>query len=218
MLLQGGPIGLAITVLLIFLSFLSWIIIFSKLFSLNSIQYKTEIFIKTFWESKSITEFDLKIKDFENTPVKEIFHSGFNEMVRLLQAREENANHTILQLDTVKRSISRQKMLEEARLSSKLTVLAISASAAPFIGLLGTVIGIIRAMHDIGTSGASSLAAVAPGISEALVATALGLFVAIPAVIFYNILVTKIRQQMVLIDTFSADFLNLLQRHYSTNS
>jgi biopolymer transport protein TolQ len=96
-----------------------------------------------------------------------------------------------------------------------MSVLAVCASAGPFIGLFGTVVGIIRAFHDIGESGASSLAAVAPGISEALIATALGLFVAIPAVVFFNILSTRIKQHLVLLDGFSADFINILERHYN---
>jgi biopolymer transport protein TolQ len=109
----------------------------------------------------------------------------------------------------------RQKMVEESLLSSKMSILAVCASAAPFIGLFGTVVGIIRAFQDIGASGASSLAAVAPGVSEALIATALGLFVAIPAVIFYNVLSSRIRKHLVLLDGFSADFQNILERHYS---
>ncbi|MES2614690.1 MAG: MotA/TolQ/ExbB proton channel family protein [Bdellovibrionota bacterium] len=176
---------------------------------------RSEAFLVYFWESKSLSELNARIKEIPYSPTREIFRAGFNEMIRVLQTREKrNANGAVI-FDTVKRTLVRQKMMEESFLSGKMSILAVCASAAPFIGLFGTVIGIIRAFHDIGASGASSLAAVAPGVSEALVATALGLFVAIPAVIFYNVLSSQIRKHLVLLDSFSSDFLNILERHYS---
>jgi biopolymer transport protein TolQ len=213
--MHGGPIGITISLLLIILSFWVWISIFSKSKTLQTMYLRSEKFLGYFWEAKSLSELNLRVKEIPYSPAREIFRSGFNEMIRVLQTREKkNATGPII-FDTVKRSLIRQKMMEESYLSSRMSILAVCASAAPFIGLFGTVIGIIRSFHDIGASGASSLAAVAPGVSEALVATALGLFVAIPAVTFYNILSSKIRKHLVLLDGFSSDFLNILERHYT---
>jgi biopolymer transport protein TolQ len=213
--LNGGPIGMAIMFLLIGMSVWAWLVIISKMRTLNTMHYLSEKFLSSFWEAKSLSELNLRVKDIEYSPAREVFRSGFNEMIRLLQTREKRGATSPIVFDTVKRTLSRQKMIEEANLATNLNVLAVCSSAGPFIGLFGTVIGIIRAFHDIGSSGASSLASVAPGISEALVATALGLFVAIPAVVFYNILINRIKQHLVLLDGFSADFINILERHYT---
>lgn len=212
-LLNGNPIGLFICLLLVLMSIWTWAAILYKMQSLNKMFHSSEEFLKQFWKAKSLSEFNKHIDNMEHSPTKEIFKIGFQEMVRVLQTREKNS--APISFETVKRALIRQKMLEEFNLSKNMNILSISASAAPFIGLFGTVIGIVQAFHDIGASGATSLSAVAPGISEALFATALGLFVAIPAVIFYNIIINKIRKQMVILDGFTADFLNILERHYS---
>jgi biopolymer transport protein TolQ len=212
--LHGGPVGFSVSILLAVLSIWVWVAIVMKFRLLRKMYLLSDAFLDIFWKSKSLSELNLQVKDLPYSPAREIFRAGFNEMVRVVQAKEKNHSSSPLPFDTVKRSLSRQKLLEESYLSGKMSILAVSASAAPFIGLFGTVIGIIRAFHDIGASGASSLAAVAPGVSEALVATALGLFVAIPAVVFYNILTSSIRKHLVLLDGFASDFLNILERHY----
>lgn len=213
--LHGGPIGIMVSLLLLIMSVWIWIIILSKYRLLKSMFKRSEKFLIYFWDAKSLTEFNLKIKDIPYSPAREVFRSGFNEMLRVLQTREKRNSTAPIIFDTVKRALARQKMVEESYLSKNMSLLAVCASAAPFIGLFGTVIGIIRSFHEIGVSGASSLAAVAPGISEALIATALGLFVAVPAVIFYNTISSKIKKHLVLIDGFASDFLNILERHYS---
>ncbi|WP_186646319.1 MotA/TolQ/ExbB proton channel family protein [Fluviispira vulneris] len=213
--LHGGPIGIAITILLGIMSIWAWVVIISKMHRLKEMHGLSEKFLTNFWEAKSLSELNLRVKDMDYSPAREVFRSGFNEMIRVLQTREKRGSTGSVIFDTVKRTLSRQKMIEEANLGSNLSILAVCASAGPFIGLFGTVVGIIRAFHDIGSSGASSLAAVAPGISEALIATALGLFVAIPAVIFYNILINRIKKHLVLLDGFSSDFINILERHYT---
>lgn len=212
-LLHGNPVGLFVCILLVLMSIWTWASILAKIRTLNQTRTLSDDFLKLFWKSKSLSEFNKHIDDLPYTPVKEIFKAGFQEMIRILQTREKQTS--VLSFDTVKRALLRQKLQEEFNLSKNMNILSVAASSAPFIGLFGTVIGIVQAFHDIGTSGATSLAAVAPGISEALFATALGLFVAIPAVIFYNIITNKIRTHLVMIDSFSADFLNILERHYS---
>lgn len=214
-LLHSGPISALVMLILVLFSIWSWVVIISKIRVLKKMQKLSEKFLTHFWEAKSFSELNTHVKDMVYSPAREVFRSGFNEMIRVLQTREKkHANNPII-FDTVRRSLARQKMIEESLLSNNIGVLAVCASAGPFIGLFGTVVGIIRAFHEIGLSGASSLAAVAPGISEALIATALGLFVAIPAVIFYNIISSKIRKHLVLLDGFSSDFMNILERHYS---
>lgn len=216
MISNSGPVGIAVLILLCISSIWVWIVILSKITTLGKYYHLSEQFLSYFWEAKSLSEFNTKAKDMSYSPLREVFRSGFNEMIRVLQVREKkNAQHVSMSFETIKRAISKQKMLEESFLSTQMNMLAVCASAAPFIGLFGTVVGVIRAFHDIGVSGASSLATVAPGVSESLISTALGLFVAIPAVIFYNIITSKIKKHLILLDGFSADFINILERHYS---
>ena len=214
---NGGPVGIAVMLLLIILSFVTWGVIIERWRVLSRLNTRSEAFLKNFWEAKSLSELHLRSKDIEYSPAREIFRSGYNEMVRVIQARDKkgNAPPAAVPFETVKRSLNKSRHVEEGQLARNMSFLAVSASACPFIGLFGTVIGIIRAFHDIGTSGSSSLAAVAPGISEALIATALGLAAAIPAVIFYNIFASKARRHMLLLDGFASDFLNILERHFN---
>jgi len=212
---HSGPIAATVMIILMILSVWAWMIIISKIRVLSKMQRLSEKFLTQFWEAKSFSELNAHVKDMVYSPAREVFRAGFNEMIRVLQIRDKKHATNPMAFDTVRRALARQKMIEESLLSSNISILAICASAGPFIGLFGTVVGIIRAFHEIGMSGSSSLAAVAPGISEALVATALGLFVAIPAVVFYNVLSSKIRKHLVLLDSFSSDFMNILERHYS---
>jgi len=212
-LLHANPIGLFVSLLLIVMSIWTWAAIIHKLRALKTARQLTDQFLKQFWKSKSLSEFNKSISKMPNTSTKSVFKAGFEEMIRMLQTKEKKS--ASVSFETVKRALIRQKITEEFELSKNMTILSISASAAPFIGLFGTVIGVVQAFHDIGMSGATSLAAVAPGISEALVATGLGLFVAIPAVIFYNLITSKINHHLMIVDNFSADFLNILERHFS---
>lgn len=213
---EAGPFGIILLLFLTFLSFATWALIIERWRSLNSLYQKSEEFLKTFWEAKSLSELNQKIKDLDYSPAREIFRNGYNEMVRVVQARDKKGGAALaMPFDTVKRALTKARFIEESMLAKNMNYLAISASACPFIGLFGTVIGVIRAFQDIGSSGSASLAAVAPGISEALVATALGLAAAIPAVIFYNYFVSQAKSHLVLLDGFSSDFLNILERHFN---
>ncbi|MEY4063869.1 MAG: protein TolQ [Pseudomonadota bacterium] len=214
---NGGPVGVLILVLLILLSIATWAVIFERWRALRQLQNSSDDFMQEFWDSKSLSELNGKLKELEYSPAREVFRSGYNEMVRVLQVREKRGMSLSvpLSIDTVRRALSKARVLEELQLSKNMTFLAVSASACPFIGLFGTVVGIIRAFHDIGQTGSSSLAAVAPGISEALIATALGLAAAIPAVVAYNFFNGKARQQILGLEGFSTDFLNILERHFN---
>lgn len=214
---NGGPLGIAIMLLLIVLSIATWAVIIERWRTLAKVHGRSENFLKSFWDAKSLSELHIRSKDMEYSPAREIFRAGYNEMVRVIQARDKKhgSTHVAVPFDTVKRSLNKSRVVEEGQLAKNMSFLAISASAGPFIGLFGTVVGIIRAFHDIGASGSTSLAAVAPGISEALVATALGLAAAIPAVIFYNVFGSRARRHLLLLDGFGADFLNILERHFN---
>lgn len=215
LLTAGGPVGIAVMVLLALLSVIIWAIILERWLSLSRLHSRSESFLKAFWDAKSLSELHGKIKDTEYSPAREIFRAGYNEMVRVIQAREKKGGSGTMPFDTVRRALGKTRAVEESQLAKHMSILAIGASACPFIGLFGTVVGIIRAFHDIGASGSSSLAAVAPGISEALSATALGLAAAIPAVVFYNVFASRARRHLLLLDGFASDFLNILERHFN---
>lgn len=214
---NGGLVGIAILLLLVLLSVATWAVIFERWRALRHLQHMSDDFMQEFWDSKSLSDLNQKLKDLNYSPAREVFRSGYNEMVRVLQVREKRGLSSMapVSIDTVRRALGKARQFEEGRLSRNMTFLAVSASACPFIGLFGTVVGIIRAFHDIGATGSSSLAAVAPGISEALIATALGLAAAIPAVIAYNFFNSKARQHVLTLEGFSADFLNILERHFN---
>jgi biopolymer transport protein TolQ len=215
-LMHGGPVGLSVMLLLVVLSVMTWGIIIERWRALSRLHVLSEQFLKSFWEAKSLSELHLRSKDLDYSPAREIFRTGYNEMVRVIQAKEKRTQPIqVVPFETVRRALGKARLMEEGSLSKNMSFLAVSASASPFIGLFGTVVGIIRAFHDIGASGSSSLAAVAPGISEALIATALGLFAAIPAVVFYNFLSSRARRHLLLLDGFTADFLNILERHFN---
>jgi biopolymer transport protein TolQ len=234
---HGGPVGIFVMVLLIILSIATWGVILERWLNQRKTRKDSERFLKMFWDAKSLSELHTRSKDIAYSPAREVFRSGYNEMVRVVQARDKNAAASAastgavgavgaatpgatvgtgsVTFDTVKRALSKARMVEESHLNKSMSFLAISASACPFIGLFGTVVGIIRAFQDIASAGSSSLAAVAPGISEALIATALGLAAAIPAVIFYNALGSKIKKHLIIIDGFASDFLNIMERHFN---
>jgi biopolymer transport protein TolQ len=212
---SSSAVGIAVLVLLIVLSVLTWATIAERWKSLSRLHASSEVFLKSFWEAKSLSELQAKTKEMEYSPARELFKSGYNEMVRVIQIRDKRSPGGKVPFDTVRRALGKARAVEEGYLSKNMGLLAISASACPFIGLFGTVIGIIEAFHDIGVSGSSSLAAVAPGISQALVATAMGLVAAIPAVVFYNLFSTRSRRHLLLLDGFAADFLNILERHFN---
>jgi biopolymer transport protein TolQ len=212
---NSSPIGVLVMILLTILSVLTWGIVIERWMALTQLHAKSEAFLRQFWDAKSLSELHSRTKDMEYSPAREIFRNGYNEMVRVVQMRERRGAHGAVFFDTVKRALNKSRSIEEGYLSRNMSFLAISASACPFIGLFGTVIGIVEAFHDIGVTGSSSLAAVAPGISEALVATAMGLAAAIPAVVFYNVFASRARRHLLLLDGFSSDFMNILERHFS---
>ncbi len=214
--LQGGFVVFSCLMLLIAFSVVTWAVVVGKFVFLQKIHRTNDAFIKSFWDSRSLNDLNSKLADYPYSPVREVFRIGYAELVRGSQLRETAITSEIAisaALDNLNRSLGKAKAHEKRRLEKFMPLLAIVSSASPFVGLFGTVWGIMGAFEGIARSGSASLAAVAPGISEALIATAFGLAAAIPAVIGYNIFAARVRNLSGNIDGFIADFLNIVERY-----
>jgi biopolymer transport protein TolQ len=200
-----------ILLILVAFSVISWAIIISKYRTLGYARDQSEKFLNAFWNNQRLDSLYQKSEDWIHSPVAKVFRAGYRELTRLNDV--VNQSETIdggvavatdmSVLQNVSRAMSRSRNLETTRLERALTFLATTGSATPFIGLFGTVWGIMNAFREIGRAGAASLAVVAPGISEALIATAVGLAAAIPAVIAYNAYLRRVETLNAEMDNFS---------------
>ena len=220
MMWNAGLMVKAVMITLLVFSVVSWSIIIMKQLLYVKARRQSDDFLDSFWGSKTLNEAYESAKEFTLSPEATVFVSGFHELRKISAARESSDRETLetqlATLDNVKRAMRKANVMEIDRLGRSLPFLATTGSATPFIGLFGTVWGIMTSFHDIGLRGSASLAVVAPGISEALVATAAGLAVAIPAVIFYNFYSNKLGEFESDIEYFSTDFLNLIERDFLT--
>ncbi|MGI9536720.1 MAG: protein TolQ [Desulfocapsaceae bacterium] len=219
MILHAGPVGQMVMLLLLFFSVVSWSIIFMKFKLFRKVRLDSEEFLETFWTSGNLNEASEAAEEFVYSPEASVFNAGFSELKKInkIRARGEDDGPETLEMqlatmDNLKRALRKAEDEEVNKFGSLLPFLATTGSATPFIGLFGTVWGIMVSFHDIGQRGSASLAVVAPGISEALVATAAGLAAAIPAVIFYNYFSNKLTAVQYNTQSFSSDFLNLVER------
>ncbi|MCF6180236.1 MAG: protein TolQ [Geopsychrobacter sp.] len=214
--LQAGPVVKLVLLILLYFSLVSWGIIFYKFKTIQQAIRESERFLNFFWEKKRFDVIGQGVKDFTQTPLAILFREGYHELLQLKkQNRTENTRELSADLGglgNVSRALRRATTQETQRLEKYLTFLATTGSTAPFIGLFGTVWGIMDAFHGIGQTGSASLAVVAPGISEALVATAIGLAAAIPAVMGYNHFLNKVNVLIGEMDNFSQEFLNIVER------
>ena len=213
---SAGPVVFMVLMILISLSVVSWGIGLAKILFLRKTLVRAEKFVELFWAQKSLNEFNNRMSGIEDSPGKEVFKAGYTELVKGTQTRDQAVELKMgvqAAMDNMMRTLAKTKSHEKTKLEAGLSFLAICASAAPFIGLFGTVWGIMNSFEGIAQSGSSSLAAVAPGISEALIATAFGLGAAIPAVVCYNISVNRIRAIVHQLDMFGSDFLNIVERY-----
>lgn len=216
MLNAGLMVKLVMLTLLIF-SLVSWSIIIMKYLMFRKSQQASDAFLDEFWNSKTLNEAYNSAQEYIQSPEAAVFITGYGELKKISASRTSGESGATLEMqlatmENLKRSVRKAQLLESDRMSRSLSFLATTGSATPFIGLFGTVWGIMTSFKDIGERGSASLAVVAPGISEALVATAAGLAVAIPAVIFFNYYSNKVADSESDIDTFSSDFLNLIER------
>jgi len=217
----SGPVVQFVLYVLILFSVFSWAIIFYKARQIRVARRQSARFIEIFWDTKNLTTIHTASQELKESPVAQVFRSGYQELVRLTRAkRQSNPAEGTLDstelggLDNVERAMKRAINQENTRLERALTFLATTASATPFIGLFGTVWGIMTAFRGLSVTQSSSIQAVAPGIAEALIATATGLVAAIPAVIAYNHFARQIRVLFADMENFSSEFLNIAERHF----
>ena len=209
--------------LLLSFSVVCWAIIFMKYRVIHRARKETNQFQEIFWRSRSLATAYTESKDLVYSPVAEIFRVGYLELSRLHKMHQDNENlgrtdgsdlltGSFLHYENIPRTLRAAMNSQVTRLGYALTFLATTGNTAPFIGLFGTVWGIMNSFQSIGLRGGASLAVVAPGISEALIATAAGLAAAIPSVIAYNYFSNQVRLLETDMNNFSSDFLNMLER------
>ena len=213
---HAGVMVKLVMLLLLFFSLGSWYVVFSKHLLFKRTRKSTATFVDAFWASKNLAEANQLAGENPDCPEAVVFRHGYTELMKITRARtaddSESLEARLAGIDNLKRCIGKAENLEVTALSRHLSFLATTGSATPFIGLFGTVWGIMSSFHQIGKVGSASLSVVAPGISEALVATAAGLAVAIPAVIFYNYYSNKVTEMESGMQSFAVDFLNLVER------
>ena len=208
MVANTGPMVKAIMLILLAASVVSWLIILFKLLQFHRASRNSATFLDNFWKSRSLASLYSEAADFGPSPVSQVFRVGYLELGRVHKAKLETRSA----IENVERALRRSASSESTKLFKYLPFLASCGNATPFIGLFGTVWGIMGSFHEIGIKGSANLANVAPGISEALIATAAGLAAAIPAVGFYNWYNSRLRVLETDIHNFMADFVNILER------
>jgi len=209
--LQASLVVQAVMVLLLVVSVISWIVIFERYFNLNRIKDSNKIFEEQFWSGKDLHEIHKSIEELSNDELigsLRVFKSGFGEFLRLSDGKKI----TIEDLESVNRAIRVSLAREEESLMYHLPFLANVGSVSPYVGLFGTVWGIINSFQGLADATQATINAVAPGISEALVATALGLFAAIPAVIAYNKFASESDTQLQQSSIFGEELASILYR------
>ncbi|ADH85590.1 protein TolQ [Desulfurivibrio alkaliphilus] len=218
MFLEAGPTIKAVILLLLVMSLYSWFIVFQKEILYRKVRQASEEFKEQFWKCRNLAEAHKTAKQAELAPEAMIFRAAYQELQKLNKAQggELRLEQRLAGMEPLKRAAGKARDGEIAQLASSLPFLASTGSASPFIGLFGTVWGIMTAFHEIGVRGSASLAVVAPGISEALVVTAMGLAVAIPAVVFYNYYTNRLAQIEDNSQAFVTDFINLIERDFLT--
>lgn len=220
MLLNTGPVVQAVLVLLIGFSIGSWGIILYKFVQISRARSESERFISIFWESKNLAAIHSAGLGLKRSPIAQVFRAGYQELLQLTRAKrqavgaEGGFSTDLGGVDNVTRAMKRQENVELTKLETGITFLATTGSTCPFIGLFGTVWGIMTAFLGLSAAHTSNIQAVAPGIAEALITTAVGLVAAIPAQMFYNFLTTRVRLLATEIDNFIAEFLNIAERHF----
>jgi biopolymer transport protein TolQ len=221
--LEGGIIEQTVLAALLLFSAVSWGIIVFKLVQLNRARKQTTSFLEVFRKSTRFSEVQSVCASLAASPLVGLFQSGFAELNAQLRSAgasdtkpaDPPARPTLKSLEAVDRALMRASTTEITKLEHRVSFLATTASITPYIGLFGTVWGIMTSFQGIGESGSTSLGVVAPGIAGALVATAAGLFAAIPAVYFYNDITSDVKKFANEMDDFSMEFLTISERNFT---
>jgi biopolymer transport protein TolQ len=212
---DASPLAWFVLLVLLLFSAMSWGIIVHKHLQFKKAQRQTATFLDIFRKSSKFSEVQSICASLPASPLVGLFQAGYAELNAQLRTAGEGARPMLKSLDGLDRALLRATTVELSRLESRVGFLATTASITPYIGLFGTVVGIMASFQGIGTSGSTSLAVVAPGIAEALIATAAGLFAAIPAVYYYNDLTGKVKHFAGAMDDFSLEFLNIAERNFT---
>jgi biopolymer transport protein TolQ len=196
LLLGTGPVVQVVLWTLVLFSVVSWGIIVYKLNQISHARRESERFISLFWESKNLAAIHSGSVGLTRSPVAQVFRAGYQELLQLTRAMRRQAN------------------VETTKLEKGITFLATTGSTCPFIGLFGTVWGIMTAFIGLSAAHSSNIQAVAPGIAEALITTAIGLVAAIPAQMLYNYFIARVRELSIEMENFTSEFLNIAERHF----
>jgi len=225
---MAGPVVKTVLILLFLFSVVSWAIIFNKIILFRKVGKESREFWRLFLRNEKMSTILAKSKRIKKSPLTQMFKAGYQELNKIGEDKmnpgegkypssmDYQQNSRIM--NNVNRALKMASNLEIIKLEKGLIFLAITGSAAPFVGLFGTVWGIMNSFRTIGIRGSANLATVAPGIAEALIATAFGLAAAIPAVVFYNYLAKKMEIFSSEMDNFSSDYLNLIEGGFFTKN
>lgn len=214
-LLTGADIVVQLVLFgLVGMSVACWAIILNKMLAVRKAAQQSAAFLEMFWKSADLDKVYERTSRFPNSPVAQVFAAGYIELKRLTTNEQSSYVMDLGLTENIERSLRRTANVELNQLERLTTFLATTGSTAPFIGLFGTVWGILRAFQKIGVTGQATVATVGPDIAHALIATAVGLLAAIPAVMAYNYFTSSIKSIASDMDAFASDFLNIVKRHY----
>ncbi|MCH7746775.1 MAG: MotA/TolQ/ExbB proton channel family protein [Acidobacteria bacterium] len=223
---QSTPLSKVVLLILVLLSIASWAVFLNKLWQFRRLERQTSSFLDVFRRSTKFSEVQSVCRSLTHSPLVGVFQAGYAELNTQLRQGDSTANPggrpsaaggrpTLRSFDALDRALLRASAVEANKLEHRVDLLATTASISPFIGLFGTVMGIVTAFRDISVTGSTNLSVVAPGIAEALIATAAGLAAAIPAVYFYNKVTTKVKLYLSTIEDFSLEFLSIAERNFT---
>ena len=210
LLLRSSPLAKGVLLVLLIFSIYSWAIIITKWLWLKEAEKETKQFLERFQRGGKLSELYHATDADGRSPLVRVFTAGYDEINNQIG----DAAGQVRSMDALSRVLQSATIAEVSQMERRLTWLATTANASPFIGLFGTVVGIIIAFQGLTTASGSSIQAVAPGIADALIATAAGIAAAVPAAIFYNHFLNRIKALTAIIDRFSLELLNLVERHY----
>jgi biopolymer transport protein TolQ len=217
---NAGPVVKAVMVLLAIMSAMCWYIIGYKYFYIRRAIKESEMFFESFWRSRDIEQIYKHAQGLRRSPISVMFLAGYTELAKLVNdagagaGGAEGRRDRDADLENVARALRKAQTAETTKLETAVPILATTGSAAPFIGLFGTVWGIMSSFREIAVTKKAGIDTVAPGIAEALIATAIGLVAAIPAVMAYNYFQRRVRVLVSEMQTFEQDYLNIIRRHF----
>jgi biopolymer transport protein TolQ len=221
---RSTPISKVVLIILALMSVGCWAIMLYKLWVFRRSEQQSTSFLDVFRRSSKFSEVQAVCRSLTESPLVGLFQSGYAELTAQLRQsnpdeaanpRAAGSRPTLKSLAAVDRALMRASVVEVNKLESRITFLATTASIAPFVGLFGTVVGIMMSFQMIGETGSTNLASVGPGIAEALIATAAGLVAAVPAVVGYNHFSNRVRLFASQMDDFAMEFLNIAERNFT---